>query len=99
MAFTLKNFANDGSVSMQDIEYYSYFLWSFRSFGNRVNIGESSLAQIVAIFTARCDDVHAAREWILIEPVTSNEQYLGVFPAGCKVPIKMQILRHHLQPS
>lgn len=55
------------------------------------------LAQIVAIFTARCDDVHAAREWILMEHVTSNEQYPRVFPAGCKVPIKMQILRRHLR--
>lgn len=29
----------------------------------------------------------------MIERVTSNEQYPRVFPVGCKVPIKMQILR------
>lgn len=79
--------------------HQNYSSENSRSFGSRVNISESSLAQIVAIFTTRCDDVHAAREWILIEPVTSNEQYLRVFPAGCKVPIKMQILRHHLRSS
>jgi hypothetical protein len=66
---------------------------------HRVNTGDSSLAQIVAIFTGRCDDVHAAREWILMEHVTGNEQYPRVFPAGCKVPIKMQILQRHLRPS
>lgn len=86
------------TVNYQRNRIISAFLITPKALEGRVNT-ESSLAQIVAIFTARCDDVHAAREWILIEHVTSNEQYLRVFPAGCKVPIKMQILRRHLGPS